>query len=102
MVAVNILGARSEANYEAVPRVVFTDPQAGSVGAGEGKFSATARIAEVAKTAAYTRAWEKSNVFLTLLSDGERLIGAYALVPLPVLYDTSSRSPRFPRSISPP
>lgn len=36
---------------------------------------------EVAKTATYTRAYAESNGFLTLLSDGERLTGAYALRP---------------------
>jgi dihydrolipoamide dehydrogenase len=81
IVAANILGDPREANYEAVPRVVFTDPQAASVGAAEATFSATALVSEVAKTAAYTRAWDKSNGFMTLLSDGERLTGAYALGP---------------------
>ena len=81
VVAANILGERREANYDAVPRVTFTDPQAASVGAAEAAFSATARIAEVAKTATYTRAYDQSNGFLTLLSDGERLTGAYALGP---------------------
>ena len=37
--------------------------------------------AELAKTATYTRAYAESNGFLTLLSDGERLTGAYALGP---------------------
>ena len=81
VVAANILGERRDANYDAVPRVTFTDPQAASVGAAEAAFSATARIAEVAKTATYTRAYDQSNGFLTLLSDGERLTGAYALGP---------------------
>jgi dihydrolipoamide dehydrogenase len=35
----------------------------------------------VPKTATYTRAYAESNGFLTLLSDGERLTGAYALGP---------------------
>jgi pyruvate/2-oxoglutarate dehydrogenase complex dihydrolipoamide dehydrogenase (E3) component len=64
-----------------VPRVVFTDPQAASVGAAEAAFSATARVSEVAKTATCTRAYDKSNGFITLLSDGERLTGACARGP---------------------
>jgi len=35
----------------------------------------------VAKTATYTHAYAESNGFLTLLSDGQRLTGAYALGP---------------------
>jgi pyruvate/2-oxoglutarate dehydrogenase complex dihydrolipoamide dehydrogenase (E3) component len=81
IVAANILGDRREAHYEAVPRVTYTDPQAASVGAAESTYSATAQISDVAKTATYTRAYDKSNGFLTLLSDGERLTGAYALGP---------------------
>jgi pyruvate/2-oxoglutarate dehydrogenase complex dihydrolipoamide dehydrogenase (E3) component len=81
IVAANILGEAREANYEAVPRVVYTDPQAVAVGAVQGRFSATALIAEVAKTATYTHAYAESNGFLTLVSDGERLTGAYALGP---------------------
>jgi dihydrolipoamide dehydrogenase len=81
VVAANILGEKREANYEAVPRAVFTDPQAASVGAAEGAFSATARLSDVAKTATYTSAYDKSNGFMTLVSDGERLTGAYALGP---------------------
>ena len=81
VVAANILGEPREANYEAVPRVVYTDPQAASVGATEADFSATAAVSEVAKTATYTRAYAEHNGFLTLLSDGERLTGAYALGP---------------------
>jgi pyruvate/2-oxoglutarate dehydrogenase complex dihydrolipoamide dehydrogenase (E3) component len=81
VIAANILGESREANYEAVPRVVYTDPQAGSVGATQGRFSGTAPLSEVPKTATYTRAYAESNGFLTLLSDGERLTGAYALAP---------------------
>jgi dihydrolipoamide dehydrogenase len=81
VVAANILGEPREAHYEAIPDVVYTDPQAAAVGASEGQFSATAPISEVAKTATYTHAYAESNGFLTLLSDGERLTGAYALGP---------------------
>jgi pyruvate/2-oxoglutarate dehydrogenase complex dihydrolipoamide dehydrogenase (E3) component len=113
VVASNILGEPREAHYEAVPRVVYTDPQAASVGEAEARFSATAPISEVAKTATYTHAYADDNGFLTLLSDGERLTGAYALgpeagewlqqatlairarVPLDVLRDTIQPFPTF-------
>jgi pyruvate/2-oxoglutarate dehydrogenase complex dihydrolipoamide dehydrogenase (E3) component len=36
---------------------------------------------QLPKTATYTRAYAGSNGFLALLSDGERLTGAYALGP---------------------
>src|SRR3954469_25077944 len=81
VVAANILGEPREANYDAVPRVVFTDPQAASVGAGEARFSGTMLLKDVAKTATYTHAWDEQNGFLTLLSDGEVLTGAHALGP---------------------
>jgi pyruvate/2-oxoglutarate dehydrogenase complex dihydrolipoamide dehydrogenase (E3) component len=81
IVAANLLGEPREAHYEAVPRVTYTDPQAGAIGATEARFSGTAAVSAVAKTATYTRAYAESNGFLTLLSDGERLTGAYALGP---------------------
>ncbi len=81
VVAANILGEPREAHYEAIPSVVYTDPQAGSVGATQARFTATALLSEVAKTATYTHAYAESNGFLTLLSDGEHLTGAYALGP---------------------
>ena len=81
VVAANILGEPRTADYEAVPRVVYTDPQAAAVGASAGRFSATAPLSGVSKTATFTRAYADQNGFLTLLSDGERLTGAYALGP---------------------
>ena len=113
VVAKNILGEPCKANYEAVPRVTYTDPQAAAVGASAGRFSAMVPLSGVAKTATYTRAYAESNGFLTLLSDGERLTGAFALgpdagewlqlatlairahVPLDVLGDTIQPFPTF-------
>jgi len=113
IVAANILGEPRVANYDALPRVVFTDPQAASVGALDARFSGTAPVSGVSRTATYTRAYAESNGFLTLLSDGERLTGAYALgpeagewlqqatlairaqVPLDVLRDTIQPFPTF-------
>jgi pyruvate/2-oxoglutarate dehydrogenase complex dihydrolipoamide dehydrogenase (E3) component len=113
VVAANIAGEPRVANYEAVPRVTYTDPQAAAVGAVEAPYSATAPVSEVPKTATYTHAYAESTGFLTLLSDGARLTGAYALgpeagewlqqatlairahVPLEVLSDTIQPFPSF-------
>ncbi len=113
IVAANILGEPRAAHYDAVPLVVYTDPQAATVGADEAPFSATAPVSEVSRTATYTHAYAESNGFLTLLSDGDRLTGAYALgpeagewlqqatlairarVPLDVLRDTIQPFPSF-------
>ena len=81
VVAANIAGDPRPANYEAVPRVTYTDPQAAAVGAAQARYSGTAPVSEVPKTATYTHAYAESNGFLTLLSDGERLTGAYGLGP---------------------
>jgi pyruvate/2-oxoglutarate dehydrogenase complex dihydrolipoamide dehydrogenase (E3) component len=113
VVAANIAGDARKANYEAVPRVTYTDPQAAAVGAVEAQYTATAQLSEVPKTATYTHAYADSNGFLTLLSDGERLTGSYALgpeagewlqqatlairarVPIEVLSDTIQPFPSF-------
>ena len=113
VVAANILGEPREARYEAIPDVVYTDPQAAAVGAAEAPFHATVPVSEVAKMATWTHDYAASRGFLTLLSDGERLTGAYALgpeagewlqqatlairaqVPLPVLRDVIQPFPTF-------
>jgi pyruvate/2-oxoglutarate dehydrogenase complex dihydrolipoamide dehydrogenase (E3) component len=77
----NILGGSREADYSAVPRVVFTDPQAASVGEAEGPHTATIQMAEVSRTATYARSYEERPGFMTLISDGERITGAHALGP---------------------
>ncbi len=79
--ASNILGGDRTANYDAVPRVVFTDPQAAAVGDPDGPLTATVPLSEVPRTATYTRAYADSPGFMTLVSDGECLKGAYALGP---------------------
>ena len=78
--AANILGSSREASYDAVPRVVFTDPQAASVGEAEGPLTVTVSLSEVPRTYTYMRDYEKPH-FMTLVSDGARLTGAYALGP---------------------
>lgn len=113
VVAANIAGEDHPVNYEAVPRVTYTDPQAAAVGAAKAPHSVTALVSELPKTATYTHTYAKSNGFLTLLSDGSRLTGAYALgpeagewlqqatlairarVPLEVLSDTIQPFPSF-------
>jgi pyruvate/2-oxoglutarate dehydrogenase complex dihydrolipoamide dehydrogenase (E3) component len=111
--AANILGESREADYTAVPRVVFTHPQAAAVGVAEDRIAATISLSAVPKTATYLRAWDEHPGFLTLVSDGEVLTGAYGLgpeagewmqqatvairarVPLAVLIDTIQPFPTF-------
>jgi pyruvate/2-oxoglutarate dehydrogenase complex dihydrolipoamide dehydrogenase (E3) component len=81
VVASNILGRDARASYDAVPRVVFTDPQVASVGEAEGAKTGHVELSGVARTSTYTRAYDTKPGFLTLVSDGERLTGAYALGP---------------------
>jgi pyruvate/2-oxoglutarate dehydrogenase complex dihydrolipoamide dehydrogenase (E3) component len=111
--AANILGETREADYTAVPRVVFTHPQAAAVGDAEGAVTATISLSAVPKTSTYLRAWDEHPGFLTLVSDGDVLTGAYGVgpeagewmqqatvairgrVPLAVLTDTIQPFPTF-------
>ena len=89
----------------------FTDPQA--AGAMEADFRATVALSDLPKTATHTEPMRSPNGFFTVLSDGERPTGAYALgpeagewlqqatlairasVPLHVLVDTIQPFPTF-------
>ncbi|HEX3334652.1 MAG TPA: NAD(P)/FAD-dependent oxidoreductase, partial [Acidimicrobiales bacterium] len=113
VVATNILGTERAAHYEAVPRVTYTDPQVAAVGVASDRFDATVPISGISRMATYTHAYRESNGFLTVLSDGERVTGAYAVgpeagewlqqltlavrarVPLDVLVDTIQPFPAF-------
>jgi catechol 2,3-dioxygenase-like lactoylglutathione lyase family enzyme len=77
------------------------------------RFSGTARLSQLPRTETYTRAYAESKGFLMLLSDGQRITGAYALgpeagewlqqatlavrarVPIEVLRDTIQPFPTF-------
>ena len=109
----DILGQSARADYRAVPRVVFTDPQVAAVGDGTGELAASAQLAGVARTSTYTREYAERPGFLTLVSDGRKLTGGYAVgpeagewlqqatlairaeVPLRVLRDTIQPFPTF-------
>ena len=109
----DILGQDARADYRAVPRVVFTDPQVAAVGDADGELTASAQLSGVARTSTYTREYAERPGFLTLVSDGKTLTGAYAVgpeagewlqqatlairagVPLEVLRDTIQPFPTF-------
>src|SRR6185503_13366995 len=87
-----------------------------AVGDMEGEVTVTVSLDSVPRTSTYYRDYEHSG-FLTLISDGERLTGAYALgpeagewlgqatlairarVPLAVLKDTIQPFPTFSESL---
>jgi pyruvate/2-oxoglutarate dehydrogenase complex dihydrolipoamide dehydrogenase (E3) component len=89
--AADMLGRKACADYRAVPRVTFCDPQVAGAGiteqeAGErGIDFATGRaeISSVARTSTYTRDYDQLPGFLTLIADRGRgvLVGAYAVGP---------------------
>jgi pyruvate/2-oxoglutarate dehydrogenase complex dihydrolipoamide dehydrogenase (E3) component len=89
--AAAILGKDARANYHALPRVTFSDPQVAGAGMTEDQAEANgikietgrAAIGSVARTSTYTRDYDKLPGFLTLIADKRRgvLVGAYAVGP---------------------
>jgi pyruvate/2-oxoglutarate dehydrogenase complex dihydrolipoamide dehydrogenase (E3) component len=86
-----ILGKGSRADYRALPRVTFCDPQVAGAGMTEDQAAekgidvaiGRADISGVARTSTYTRDYDKLPGFLTVLADRARgvLVGAYAVGP---------------------
>src|SRR4029079_19274705 len=85
--AADMLGKDAKADYRALPRTVFTDPQLAAVGEAEGAKTATVKLSSTPRSSTYLR--ESGHAkdgdalpgFLTLVSDGERLTGAFAAGP---------------------
>jgi pyruvate/2-oxoglutarate dehydrogenase complex dihydrolipoamide dehydrogenase (E3) component len=77
----DINGDDVRADYRAVPKVVFTDPEVAFVGEAEGKATGTGELKNVSRTSTYEREWDKRPMFVTVVSDGAKLTGAYAVGP---------------------
>jgi dihydrolipoamide dehydrogenase len=111
--AADMLGKEARADYRAVPRVVFTDPQVAAVGRPDGERTGTVELKAVPRTSTYTREYADRPGFMTLVADGDKLVGAYAVgpeagewlqqatlairaeVPIEVLRDTIQPFPTF-------
>ena len=61
--------------------MTYTDRQAAAVGAAEAAWCSTTLLTDIPKTVTYSHQYAHSKRFLTLLSDGTRLTGVYALGP---------------------
>lgn len=92
LVAAEILGHGYDADYSAVPRVTFTDPNVVGVGhtpdsakaAGINVVLGTGQIADTAASSLVREDWRNAFAeFLTLVGDAERgiVIGAFAIGP---------------------
>jgi pyruvate/2-oxoglutarate dehydrogenase complex dihydrolipoamide dehydrogenase (E3) component len=80
--AADILGKNpGEADYRAIPKITYTDPQVALVGETEAKHEVTVGIASTARNSTYYRDAKERPGFLTLYSDGAALTGACAVGP---------------------
>jgi pyruvate/2-oxoglutarate dehydrogenase complex dihydrolipoamide dehydrogenase (E3) component len=89
--AADMLGREARADYRAIPRVVFTDPEVGGTGMTEEQAEeegieiaiGRAELKEIARSATYLRDYDKLPSSLTLIADKGRgvLIGAYGVGP---------------------
>ncbi len=108
-------GEDVKADYRAIPRAIFTDPQVAAVGttSGEGLVSASWDVERVSRSSTYER--PKRHGFVKLVADPKRrvLVGAVAVgpesgewlqqitlairaeVPIEVLRDTIQPYPTF-------
>ncbi len=81
--AADICGADVRADYRAIPRSIFTDPQVAAVGttAGDGLVSATYDVDATGRSSTYERPVRHG--FVKLVADPERrvLVGAVAVGP---------------------
>jgi pyruvate/2-oxoglutarate dehydrogenase complex dihydrolipoamide dehydrogenase (E3) component len=85
----DILGRARDADYRAIPRVVFTDPEIAAVGLtpeqaaqhGIATNQGSVDLATLARTATYGSGYHG---FMTVVADRERdiLVGAWAVAPL--------------------
>jgi dihydrolipoamide dehydrogenase len=117
--AADIAGEEARADYRAIPRSIFTDPQVAGVGRpdGDGLVSATYKVDDLPRLSTYER--PKRPGFVKLIADPERgvLVGAVAVgpeagewlqqatlairaeVPVSVLRDTIQPYPTFSEGI---
>ncbi len=117
--AADMLGDGRDADYRALPKTVFTDPQLAAVGETDGARSGTVELGSLPRSPTYAREGgrakdgDKLPGFLALFADGEKLVGACAAgpeagewlgqatlairaeVPLGVLRDTMQPYPSF-------
>jgi pyruvate/2-oxoglutarate dehydrogenase complex dihydrolipoamide dehydrogenase (E3) component len=117
--AADMAGQEARADYRAIPRTIFTDPQVAAVGTteGDGLVSSTWKVDATARSSTYERPKRKG--FVKLVADPQRgvIVGAVAVgpeagewlqqvalairaeVPVDVLRDTIQPYPTFSEAI---